>query len=219
MTSASLTGEDLLSAVSEQASASPSAAAPGQTDLLLVEQVQAGNRHAFDLLVLRHQHRVAALVSRYTRQRQDIADITQDTFIRAYRALPGFRGDSEFYTWLYRIAVNVAKSHLATAGRRPLHHSLDDAENAWPEQPQDLATPAAVHEGSEMIRVVRQAWEALPDDLREALRLREFEGLSYDEIAATMQTPVGTVRSRIFRAREAIDRRLQSWRAGEQLEW
>lgn len=194
-----------------------SGSAPVQvtTDRVLVERVQAGDRRSFDLLVMRYQQRIAALAWRYTRDQQDVADITQEALIRAYRALKDFRGDSEFYTWLYRITVNVAKNHLAAQGRRPVLTDLDDPSVVWPDQAQISAGPAAEHDGVELARVVRRAYDELPDDLREALRLREFESMSYEQIADTMKTPVGTVRSRIFRARDAIDRRVQAWRAGE----
>jgi RNA polymerase sigma-70 factor (ECF subfamily) len=181
-------------------------------DQALVARVQRGDKTAFDLLVRKYQHKVAKLVSRYVRDRAEAEDVTQEAFIRAYRAIGSFRGDSAFYTWLYRIAVNTAKNYLESQGRRPpgsdveiegaeqLHGADGLRENATPER--HLLT-------DEIARTVRQAIEALPDDLRQAITLREIEGLSYEEIAEVMDCPIGTVRSRIFRAREAIDKELK----------
>lgn len=206
---------DLINSTADATAPAAASGAPAVTDRILVSRVQAGERRAFDLLVLRYQQRIAALAWRYTQNSQDVSDITQEAFIRAYRALQDFRGDSEFYTWLYRITVNVAKNHLAAQGRRPFMTDIDDPTQGWPDRVQVEPGPAAEHEGSELARVVQRAFTDLPEDLREALRLREFEGLSYEAIAECMATPVGTVRSRIFRARDAIDRRVQAWRAGE----
>jgi RNA polymerase sigma-70 factor (ECF subfamily) len=181
-------------------------------DQLLVERVQQGDKSAFDILVLRYQHKVVKLVMRYVRDQAEALDVTQEAFLKAYRALPGFRGDSAFYTWLYRIAINTAKNHLVAAKRRPLDYDLD-LQN--PDQYEmhgrlkDSDTPEGKLLSEEIRETVNQAIEALPNDLRTAIMLRELEGMSYEEIASAMECPVGTVRSRIFRAREAIDKRLR----------
>jgi RNA polymerase sigma-70 factor (ECF subfamily) len=182
-----------------------------QVDQELVARVQRGDKKAFDLLVLKYQHKVANLVSRYVRNPSETLDVTQEAFIKAYRALPKFRGDSAFYTWLYRIAINTAKNHLMAQGRRPPVSDLD-AETA---EQMDIgvrltenATPENNLLQDEIATTVRQAIDDLPDDLRTAITLRELEGLSYEEIARAMSCPVGTVRSRIFRARAAIDAKL-----------
>ena len=182
------------------------------SDQLLVERVQQGDRSAFDILVAKYQHKVAKLVMRYVRDQAEALDVTQEAFLKAYRALPGFRGDSAFYTWLYRIAINTAKNYLVAAKRRPLDYDLD-LQN--PDQYElhgrlsDSDTPEGALLSEEIRETVNQAIEALPVDLRTAIMLRELEGMSYEEIAAAMECPVGTVRSRIFRAREAIDKRLR----------
>jgi RNA polymerase sigma-70 factor (ECF subfamily) len=178
------------------------------TDARLVERVQRGDRHAFDLLVEKYQHRIRALVSRYVRDPDDIQDVVQDAFIKAYRAMPRFRGDSQFYTWLYRIAINTAKNFLVARSRRPPASDVDvaDAEyHGGGEALTDIDTPENSLAGEQLRAAVFEALEALPEDLRTAVSLREFDGLSYEEIAQIMDCPVGTVRSRIFRAREAID--------------
>jgi RNA polymerase sigma-70 factor (ECF subfamily) len=182
------------------------------SDRDLVLRTQGGDRHAFDLLVLKYQQKVASLIGRYLRDPSEVLDVTQDAFIKAYRAIGGFRGDSAFYTWLYRIAVNTVKNHLVAQGRRP---PGDDLEAELVEQ-MDLGgrlrengTPERHLLSEEIARTVQQALEALPEDLRTAICLRELEGLSYEEIASAMDCPIGTVRSRIFRAREAIDKRLR----------
>jgi RNA polymerase sigma-70 factor (ECF subfamily) len=182
------------------------------TDQELVRRAQAGDRRAFDLLVLKYQQKVANLIGRYIREPAEVLDVTQDAFLKAYRALDGFRGESAFYTWLYRIAVNTVKNHLVAQGRRPPGDDLD-ADVA---EQMDLgsrlrenATPEGHLLTDEIARTVQQALDALPDDLRTAIVLREFEGMSYEEIASAMDCPIGTVRSRIFRAREAIDKRLR----------
>ncbi|MCE5394080.1 MAG: RNA polymerase sigma factor RpoE [Acidithiobacillus sp.] len=178
-----------------------------QTDLLLVRRVQKGERRAFDLLVQKYQHKVVALVARFVRQPEEAEDIAQEAFVKAYRALPNFRGDSAFYTWLYRIAVNTAKNHLVAQGRQV---SLADVETEEAEQfdsadgLREYDTPEGILLSKEIAQHIDKALKALPSDLREAVTLRELEGLSYDEIAQVMDCPVGTVRSRIFRAREAI---------------
>jgi RNA polymerase sigma-70 factor (ECF subfamily) len=179
-----------------------------QTDARLVERAQRGDKRAFDLLVLRYQHRIQGLVSRYVRDQDEIQDVVQDAFLKAYRALPRFRGDSQFYTWIYRIAINTAKNHLVSRSRRPPSDDVDaqDAEyHGGGEALTDVASPERELAGEQLKQAVFGALEALPDELRTAVTLREFDGLSYEEIAEIMECPVGTVRSRIFRAREAID--------------
>jgi RNA polymerase sigma-70 factor (ECF subfamily) len=187
--------------------------APDTSDLSLVRRVQRGDRGAFDALVLKYQHKVVKLVMRYVRNPAEAEDIAQEAFIKAYRALPQFRGDSAFYTWLYRIAINTAKNALVSRDRSPVGYDLD-LQN--PQEPYDMhgrlkdsETPEGLVLTDEIRTIVNTAIEALPEDLRTAIVLRELDGLSYEEIAATMECPVGTVRSRIFRAREAIDRRLR----------
>ena len=181
------------------------------TDQQLVQRAQRGDLRAFDLLVLKYQGRIGALVSRYVNDPGDAEDVTQEAFIKAYRALDKFRGDSAFYTWLYRIASNAAKNHLVAKGRRPgADATIEDAEAfehaGWVSE---SGAPEAVLMSEELAQVVTKAIEALPKELRAALTLREFEGLSYDDIAAVLDCPVGTVRSRIFRARESIDERVR----------
>lgn len=190
-------------------SASDSAMTSGkQTDARLVERVQRGDKRAFDLLVLRYQHRIQALVSRYIRDQDEIQDVVQDAFLKAYRALPRFRGESQFYTWLYRIAINTAKNHLVARSRRPPAADVDAEEAEFyggGDALTDVASPEREMAGEQLKQAVFGALEALPEDLRTAVTLREFDGLAYEEIAEIMECPVGTVRSRIFRAREAID--------------
>jgi RNA polymerase sigma-70 factor (ECF subfamily) len=181
-------------------------------DQLLVRRAQAGDRRAFDLLVLRYQHRLAKLIARYVRDHSEVMDVAQDSFIKAYRALPNFRGESAFYTWLYRIAINTAKNHLVSRGRRTLESAvdLDDAEQyAENVELHDLATPERLLLRDEIERTVVEAIDELPEDLRMAITLRELEGMSYEDISAAMDCPIGTVRSRIFRARDAINKRLE----------
>jgi RNA polymerase sigma-70 factor (ECF subfamily) len=184
-----------------------------QSDLALVRRVQSGDKGAFDALVLKYQHKVVKLVMRYVRSNAEAEDIAQEAFIKAYRALPQFRGDSAFYTWLYRIAINTAKNVVAARDRSPIDYDLDlqnpDESYEMQGRLKDTATPEALALTEEIRGIVNSAMEALPEDLRTAIMLRELEGLSYEEIAASMDCPVGTVRSRIFRAREAIDRRLR----------
>jgi RNA polymerase sigma-70 factor (ECF subfamily) len=183
-----------------------------QADQELVERVKKGDKKAFDVLVLKYQQKVANLVSRYIYDSSEVFDVTQEAFIKAYRALPKFRGDSAFYTWLYRIATNTAKNHLAAKSRRPPN---DDIEADTAEQMdvgaglQENATPERLLMEQEIARTIKQAVDELPEDLRTAITLRELEGMSYDEIATAMDCPIGTVRSRIFRAREAIDNKLK----------
>jgi RNA polymerase sigma-70 factor, ECF subfamily len=183
------------------------------SDLSLVQRVQRGDRGAFDVLVLKYQHKVVKLVTRYVRNPAEAEDIAQDAFIKAYRALPQFRGDSAFYTWLYRIAINTAKNAVVARDRNPVNFDLDMTDNEESYEMQgrlkDSETPEALVLTDEIRTTVNAAIANLPEDLRTAIVLRELEGLSYEEIAATMDCPVGTVRSRIFRAREAIDSRLR----------
>ncbi|HEY5703100.1 MAG TPA: RNA polymerase sigma factor RpoE [Gammaproteobacteria bacterium] len=182
------------------------------TDQQLVERVQNGDKKAFDLLVIKYQQRIVNLVSRFVRNHADALDVTQDAFIKAYRALPNFRGDSAFYTWMYRIAVNTAKNHLAVQNRRPMDIDQDVSEIEQIEGDHALkeyATPEHMLLRDEIQDTVIQAIEGLPEDLRIAITLREVEGLSYEDIAEAMECPIGTVRSRIFRAREAIDKELK----------
>ena len=173
----------------------------------LVKRAKKGDSRAFDLLVLKYQGRVAQLVSRYLNNAAEVEDVTQEAFIKAYRALPNFRGDSAFYTWLYRIAANAAKNHLVALGRRPSSDmALDDSEVFdVPGQLKDHESPDEVIMGQQLEMLISRTIEELPVELRAALTLREFEGLSYEEIADVLECPIGTVRSRIFRAREAID--------------
>ena len=182
-----------------------------ELDSELVQRAKAGDKSAFDLLVRKYQHRIAAVVSRFVRDYGDCQDVVQDSFIRAYKSLPGFRGDSQFYTWMYRIAVNTAKNHLASKKRRPSSDvELEDAEFIdGGVYVQNNDTPEHELLRDEIAKVVSKALDQLPDDIRQAITLREMEGLSYEEIADVMNSPVGTVRSRIFRAREAIDARLR----------
>jgi RNA polymerase sigma-70 factor (ECF subfamily) len=183
-----------------------------EIDQELVVRVQQGDKKAFDLLVLKYQLRVAKLVSRFLRNQSDVPDVVQDAFIKAYRALPNFRGDSAFYTWLYRIAINTAKNHLVAQSRKSPANSIDvqDAEDyGASEWLKEYASPEREALASELEATIHQAMGELPSDLREAITLREIEGLSYEEIASVMDCPIGTVRSRIFRAREAIDNRLE----------
>lgn len=183
-----------------------------EVDQELVVRVQKGDKRAFDLLVLKYQHKVVNLISRYIRDHSEVYDVAQEAFIKAYRALPQFRGDSAFYTWMYRIAINTAKNYLVSQGRKLPSIDIDaqEAEQFEGESGlKDNATPERIILKDEIEATVLKAIEDLPEDLRTAITLRELEGLSYEEIAETMQCPVGTVRSRIFRAREAIDKRLQ----------
>jgi len=180
-------------------------------DQLLVERAQNGDKRAFDLLVLKYQHKIAKLIMRYVRDPAEALDVSQEAFIKTYRALPNFRGDSAFYTWLYRIAINTAKNHLVAMKRRPIDFEVDlqDPESYdMNARLQDNDTPDRVAQREELREAVEEAIAALPAELREAIVLREIEGLSYEEIATAMECPVGTVRSRIFRAREAIDGRI-----------
>jgi RNA polymerase sigma-70 factor, ECF subfamily len=182
-------------------------------DLSLVRRVQAGERGAYDLLVLKYQHKVVKLVMRYVRNPADAEDVAQEAFVKAYRALPQFRGESAFYTWLYRIAINTAKNALVSRERLPVGYELDapgHEDNAdMSGRLRDPDTPEGLALSEEIRNIVHAAIGALPEDLRTAIVLRELEGLSYEEISTAMSCPVGTVRSRIFRAREAIDGKLR----------
>jgi len=183
------------------------------SDLSLVRRVQRGDKGAFDALVLKYQHKLVKLVMRYVRNPAEAEDIAQEAFIKAYRALPQFRGDSAFYTWLYRIAINTAKNAVVSRDRSPIEYNVDreNSDESYDMQGRmkDPDTPEGLVLTDEIRSTVNAAIESLPEDLRTAIVLRELEGLSYEEIAAAMDCPVGTVRSRIFRAREAIDRRLR----------
>ncbi|PTY38925.1 RNA polymerase sigma factor RpoE [Saccharospirillum sp. MSK14-1] len=174
-------------------------------DQILVDKARKGDKRAFDLLVLKYQHRVATVITRYLRDQDAVADIVQEAFIKAYRALPNFRGDSAFYSWLYRIAINCANSHLDVSRRRPSQDGLDIDVLVSADELADLATPERLLVREQMEQRLQSTLNGLPEDLRVAVTLREFEGLSYEDIARIMDTPVGTVRSRIFRAREAIE--------------
>ncbi len=181
-------------------------------DQKLVERVQRGDKNAYNLLVTKYQSKVANLVTRYVKNHSDVPDITQEAFIKAYRALPNFRGDSAFYTWLYRIAVNCAKNHMVASGRKPPGSDveIEDAEfYDGGEALRENASPEKVLLTNEIKKVVFETIEQLPEDLRTAINLRELEGLSYEDIAIIMECPVGTVRSRIFRARDAVDRKIK----------
>jgi RNA polymerase sigma-70 factor (ECF subfamily) len=184
-----------------------------EIDQALVERVQKGDKAAFELLVAKYHRKIIRLVSRLVRDAAEVEDVTQEAFIKAYRALPQFRGESAFYTWLYRIAVNTAKNHLATQGRRAPTSTEANAEEAETfaeaDQLRDINTPESMLMSKQIAQTVNLAMEALPDELRTAITLREIEGLSYEEIAEAMGCPIGTVRSRIFRAREAIASRLR----------
>lgn len=181
-------------------------------DEQLVARVQRGDRRAFDLLVIKYQHRILALVNRFVADHAEAQDVTQEAFIKAYRALGAFRGDSAFYTWLYRIAVNTAKNHLISRGRKTPTTDIDwddAAVFADEEKIRDGDTPDGLLQRDQLKAVVFEAIEALPEELKVAVTLREIDGLSYEEIAHVMDCPIGTVRSRIFRAREAIDKKMQ----------
>ena len=182
------------------------------TDNELVQRVQKGDKSAFDLLVLKYQHRIVKLVSQYVREPADALDVTQEAFFKAYRALPKFRGDSAFYTWLYRIAINTAKNQLVYMSRRPMEVDLENENGEridLQEMQKTIDTPERLLLTNEIRETIIDAIDKLPVDLRAAITLREVEGMSYVEIAAAMDCPIGTVRSRIFRAREAIELRLK----------
>jgi len=184
-----------------------------EVDQQLVERVQRGDKSAFDLLVAKYQRRLGRLISRFVRDSADAEDVTQDAFIKAYRALPSFRGESAFYTWLYRIGINTAKNYLLGNKRRPPNTTPFDAEEAEAFEEaallREVTTPENELMSKQVVNVVQLSLQELPEDLRNALMLREMEGLSYEEIAEVMSCPIGTVRSRIFRAREAVAERLR----------
>lgn len=188
----------------------------GDSDLALVQRTVAGDQRAYELLVIKYQRRIERLIGRMVRDPHLVEDIAQETFIRAYRALPQFRGEAQFYTWLYRIAVNTAKKALMDLKRDPLIyesamavHDESDETSRPRHEPSTDETPETVLAAQEIAAAVNAAMEALPEDLRQAVTLREIEGLSYEEIASAMNCPIGTVRSRIFRAREAISSRVR----------
>ncbi len=183
-----------------------------EIDQLLVERVQKGDKSAFDVLVKKYQHKIISLILRYVSDHAEAMDVAQEAFIKAYKALGRFRGESAFYTWMYRIAINTAKNHLVAQGRRPPLSDVDASEaEQYGMDTRLKETGSPEHEllREEIEQTVHDAIEGLPDDLREAITLRELEGMSYEEIAQAMDCPIGTVRSRIFRAREAIDQRLR----------
>jgi RNA polymerase sigma-70 factor (ECF subfamily) len=185
----------------------------GSADLALVQRVKQGDRAAFDLLVAKYQHKILNLIMRYVKDPSEAMDVAQEAFLKAYRAVPAFRGDSAFYTWLYRIAINTAKNHLVAARRRPmsLEIELSDSESFEPFAAlRDFDSPESLALTDEIAEAINDAVEGLPEELRTAILLREIEGMSYEEIADAMDCPVGTVRSRIFRAREAIDKKLKA---------
>lgn len=187
------------------------------TDKQLVDRVQRGDKKAFDLLVLKYQGKVASLISRYISDRHEVLDVTQEAFIKAYRALKNFRGDSAFYTWLYRISINTAKNYLVAKGRRPPGVDIDiqDAEHFEGESRlKDIQSPERLLYQLELEKALNNAIRELPEDLRVALTLREFDGFSYEEIADVMTCPVGTIRSRIFRARDAVDKKIAPYLDG-----
>ena len=178
-----------------------------------VRRVQHGDKHAFDFLVKKYQRRLARLLSRFVRDPAEVEDVTQEAFVKAYRALPGFRGESAFYTWLYRIGINTAKNYLVAAKQRPIlsadFEDEDGDKTSAGEQIPDLNTPETEYMNRQIVETVNQAVATLPEDLRTAITLREMEGLSYEDIAIAMDCPIGTVRSRIFRAREAISTKVK----------
>jgi RNA polymerase sigma-70 factor (ECF subfamily) len=182
-------------------------------DRQLVERAQRGDKHAFELLVSKYQRRLARLLARFIRDPAEVEDVAQEAFIKAYRALPSFRGDSAFYTWLYRIGINTAKNYLVAMGRRAPTATEFDSEEAEGfedgEHLRDINTPESMLMSNEIARTVNDSIEQLPEELRNAITLREIEGLSYEDIATIMNCPIGTVRSRIFRAREAIAEKLR----------
>jgi RNA polymerase sigma-70 factor (ECF subfamily) len=183
-------------------------------DQRLVERVQGGDKRAFDVLVLKYQHKIVKLVMRYVHDQSEALDVTQEAFIKAYRAIPKFRGDSAFYTWLYRIAINSAKNHIVAKQRRPMEYDLDLQESGGYEahaQLRDNDSPERIAQREELRESLQTAIDTLPEELRVAIILREIDGMSYEEIAGAMDCPVGTVRSRIFRARDALDKAIRTY--------
>ncbi|TQV84992.1 RNA polymerase sigma factor RpoE [Aliikangiella coralliicola] len=182
------------------------------TDAELVERVQRGDKRAFDLLVSKYQNKIFVIIGRFINDHAEVHDVAQDTFIKAYRALPNFRGESQFYTWIYRIAINTAKNYLTARGRRPPASDIDsqEAENfGISASLKENASPERLLARDQLKKVIFDTIDDLPEDLKTAITLREMEGMSYEEIAESMNCPVGTVRSRIFRAREAIDEQIK----------
>jgi RNA polymerase sigma-70 factor (ECF subfamily) len=184
-----------------------------EIDQKLVERAQAGDKHAFEILVAKYQRKLGRLLSRFIRDHAEVEDVAQEAFIKAYRALPSFRGDSAFYTWLYRIGINTAKNHLVAQGRRAPTSTDFDADEAEgfedADQLRDINTPESLLQSKQVGETVNAAMESLPEELRTAIVLREIEGYSYEDIAQVMNCPIGTVRSRIFRAREAVAAKLR----------
>ncbi|MCP5229327.1 RNA polymerase sigma factor RpoE [Accumulibacter sp.] len=184
-----------------------------EIDQVLVERAQAGDKHAFEVLVQKYQRKLVRLLSRFVRDQSEVEDVAQEAFIKAYRALPSFRGDSAFYTWLYRIGINTAKNYLVAQGRRAPTSTEFDAQDAESfedaSQLRDINTPESLLQSRQIGETINAAMEGLPDELRSAIVLREIDGLSYEEIAEAMSCPIGTVRSRIFRAREAVAEKLR----------
>ena len=181
-------------------------------DLEIVRRVQRGDKSAFDLLVIKYQHKLAQLVLPYVHDRDEVLDVVQESFIKAYKALPGFRGDSAFYTWLYRIAINTSKNYLTAQSRRPPRSDVDANDAEYYDGGRamhDNTSPEAILASQQIKDAIDQAISGLPEELKVAITLREFEAMSYDEIAEVMDCPVGTVRSRIFRARETIDKMIK----------
>src|SRR5690554_1185344 len=207
---ASHKGHTAVSSMTSDKDWRPGEPSDSQTDLQLVRKVRHGDRAAFDLLVVKYQSRVASIISRYVYDSQEVMDLAQETFVKAYRAIDRFRGDSAFYTWLYRIAVNTAKNHLDARSRRPQGSSdVADAENFDDGgRLRDVASPERLLQREQLQRALNDAIARLPEELRSAFLLREYDGLSYEDIARILECPIGTVRSRIFRARNAVDRHL-----------
>ncbi|MBJ6138281.1 RNA polymerase sigma factor RpoE [Marinobacter litoralis] len=204
------TGQSVASSMISNTDSTSSEQTESQTDLQLVRKVRHGDRAAFDLLVVKYQSRVASIISRYVYDSHEVMDLAQETFIKAFRAIDRFRGDSAFYTWLYRIAVNTAKNHLEARGRRP-QASADssEAENYDDgRRLRDVASPEKLLQKDQLQKALAEAIAALPEELRSAFLLREYDGLSYEDIARILECPIGTVRSRIFRARDAVDRHI-----------
>jgi len=204
------TGLSVASSMTPENDWKPGEQSDSQTDLQLVRKVRNGDRAAFDLLVVKYQSRVASIISRYVYDSQEVMDLTQETFVKAFRAIDRFRGDSAFYTWLYRIAVNTAKNFLEARGRRPQGSAdVTDAENFDDGgRLRDPASPERLLQREQLQKALAEAIAGLPEELRSAFLLREYDGLSYEDIARILECPIGTVRSRIFRARDSVDRHL-----------
>jgi RNA polymerase sigma-70 factor (ECF subfamily) len=213
MERAGLSAPDSVSGRRSQEASGRESMSEREVDQLLVERAQRGEKHAFELLVAKYQRKLVRLLSRLIRDSAEVEDVAQEAFIKAYRALPSFRGDSAFYTWLYRIGINTAKNHLVAQGRRAPTSTGFDSEDAESfedgELLRDLNTPESALASRQIIETVNRTLDDLPEELRTAIVLREIDGLSYDEIATAMNCPIGTVRSRIFRARDAIAEKLR----------